>query len=376
MYKYDFLIVGAGLYGATFARLAADNHKKVLVIDKREHIGGNIYSKNIDGIETHVYGAHIFHTNSKVVWDFVNKYAVFNRYTNSPVANYKGEIYSLPFNMYTFNKMWSCVTPDEAMIIIEKQKQELHIAEPKNLEEQAICLVGTDIYTKLIKGYTEKQWGRSCKDLPPSIIKRLPVRYTYDNNYFNALYQGIPVKGYTDMVNNILEGIEVKLGVNYLEDRNTFNSLADTAIYTGAIDEFFDYKFGPLEYRSLKFETEVLDKDNYQGNAVVNYTDRDTPFTRIIEHKWFNFGKDQQGNHVNGKTVVSREYSVEWHQGMEAYYPVLDEKNISRYQSYSNLAKEVPNVVFGGRLGEYKYFDMDQVILSAMDRYHQIAKQI
>ncbi len=364
--KYDYLIVGSGLYGAVFAQKANEAGKRVLVIDKRPHIAGNIYTEQIEGINVHKYGAHIFHTNNKTVWDYVNKFAVFNRFTNSPVANYKGELYSLPFNMYTFNKMWGVITPEEAANKIEEQKRAAGITEPKNLEEQAISLVGTDIYEKLVKGYTEKQWGRDCKDLPAFIIKRLPVRLTFDNNYFNALYQGIPVGGYTRLVENMLEGIKVRLGVDYLENKSELDKLAENVVYTGAIDAYFNYCFGALEYRSVRFENEVLDKPNFQGNAAVNYTDRETPWTRIIEHKWFEFGKDENGRELP-KTVISREYSSEWKPGDEPYYPVNDEKNSMLYAEYRKLADSEKNVIFGGRLGEYKYYDMDQVIAEALD---------
>lgn len=366
MAEYDYLIVGAGLFGSVFAHEAKKKGKKVLVIDRRSTIAGNVYTEDIEGIHVHKYGAHIFHTNNKEVWDYVQNFATFNRFTNSPVANYKGELYSLPFNMYTFNKMWDVITPEEAAAKIEEQKKEAGITEPKNLEEQAISLVGTDIYEKLIKGYTEKQWGRDCKDLPSFIIKRLPVRLTFDNNYFNALYQGIPVGGYTKMVENMLEGIEVKLDTDYFEDRAKWNALADKVVYTGAIDAYFEYKLGNLEYRSVRFETEVLDKPNFQGNAAVNYTDRETPWTRIIEHKWFEFGKDSEGNDLP-KTVISREYSAEWKPGDEPYYPVNDEKNGALYKQYKELADKEANIIFGGRLAEYKYYDMDAVIASALD---------
>lgn len=363
--KYDYLVVGAGLYGAVFAQKAKEAGKTVLVIDKRPNIAGNVYTENVEGIHVHKYGAHIFHTNNKTVWEYVTRFATFNRFTNAPVANYRGELYSLPFNMYTFNKMWGVVTPDEAKAKIEEQKAAAGVKEPKNLEEQAISLVGTDIYEKLVKGYTEKQWGRDCKELPAFIIKRLPVRFTFDNNYFNALYQGIPVGGYTKMVANMLGGIEVKLGVDYLEDKAKWDALADKVVYTGAIDAYFDYKLGCLEYRSVRFENELLDMPNYQGNAAVNYTDRETPWTRIIEHKWFEFGKDEQGNDLP-KTVISREYSSEWKVGDEPYYPVNDEKNGNLYTEYKKLAEGEKNVIFGGRLGEYKYYDMDAVIASAL----------
>lgn len=355
---YDYLVVGAGLFGAIFAREAADRGKSVLVIDKRDHIAGNIYTKEVEGINVHEYGAHIFHTNNKLVWNYINRFAEFNRYTNSPVANYNGEIYSLPFNMYTFNKMWNVVTPDEAREKIASQVEEAGITDPKNLEEQAISLVGTDIYEKLIKGYTEKQWGRDCKDLPSFIIKRLPVRYTYDNNYFNAIYQGIPIGGYTKMVENMLEGIKVVTNTDYFEAKDELREFGKV-VFTGPIDAYFDYKLGALEYRSVRFETETIDTPNFQGNAVVNYTDRETPWTRIIEHKFFEFGEQP-------KTVISREYSSEWKLGDEPYYPVNDEKNAALYAQYKELADAEPNVIFGGRLGEYKYYDMDKVIEAAL----------
>ena len=360
MEKYDYLIVGAGLYGAVFAHEATKRGKRCLVIEKRDHIAGNIYTYECEGINVHNYGAHIFHTNNKDVWDYVNQFAVFNRYTNSPVANYNGEIYNLPFNMNTFNKMWGVITPQEAAEKIEQQRKEAGITEPKNLEEQAISLVGTDIYEKLIKGYTAKQWGRDCKDLPSFIIKRLPVRFTYDNNYFNALYQGIPVGGYTKMVENMLRGIEVRLNTDYLADKEKFDAIADNVIYTGPVDAYFDYKLGTLQYRSVRFETELLDMENYQGNAVVNYTDYETPYTRIIEHKHFEFG-------TQPKTVISREYSAEWQQGDEPYYPVNNDQNNGLYAQYKELADKEENVIFGGRLGEYKYYDMDKVIEVALD---------
>ncbi len=362
---YDYLIVGAGLFGAVFAREAKEKGKKVLVIDKRPHIAGNVYTEKVEGINVHQYGAHIFHTNNKTVWEYVNRFAEFNRFTNSPVANYHGELYSLPFNMYTFNKMWGVVTPDEATAKIEEQRAEIQ-GEPQNLEEQAISLVGRDIYEKLIKGYTEKQWGRDCKELPAFIIKRLPVRLTFDNNYFNALYQGIPTGGYTKMVENMLEGIEVRLGVDYLENKAELDALADKVLYTGAIDAYFGYRLGNLEYRSVRFENELLDIPNFQGNAAVNYTDRETPWTRIIEHKWFEFGKDEDGNDLP-KTVISREYSSEWKPGDEPYYPVNDARNTELYAAYRALADREEKVIFGGRLGEYKYYDMDAVIASALD---------
>ena len=364
--KYDYLVVGAGLYGAVFAHEAKKAGKSVLVIDKRDNIAGNVYTEKIEGIHVHKYGAHIFHTNNKKVWEYVNQFAEFNRFTNSPVANYHGELYSLPFNMYTFNKMWGVVTPEEAAAKIEEQKKEAGITNPENLEEQAISLVGKDIFEKLIKGYTEKQWGRSCRELPAFIIKRLPVRLTYDNNYFNALYQGIPIGGYTKMVDNMLKGIEVRLGEDYLQQKDEYDSIAYRVIYTGAIDAYFNFAIGHLEYRSVRFDTEVLDKPNYQGNAAVNYTDVETPWTRIIEHKWFEFGKDEQGNDLP-KTVISREYSSEWKPGDEPYYPVNDEKNSSLYSEYKKMADKEDKVVFGGRLGEYRYYDMDAVIASALD---------
>ena len=356
---YDYLVVGAGLFGAIFAREAKLKGKSVLVIDKRPNVAGNVYTEEIEGINVHQYGAHIFHTNNQRVWDYINQFAQFNRFTNAPVANYKGEIYSLPFNMYTFNKMWGVVTPQEAEAKIEEQRKAAGITEPKNLEEQAISLVGTDIYEKLIKGYTMKQWGRDCKDLPAFIIKRLPVRLTYDNNYFNALYQGIPMGGYTKMVENILEGVEVRLNVDYLEHREELDALAKKVIYTGPIDAYFDYQLGALEYRSVRFETEVLDMPNFQGNAAVNYTDAESPYTRIIEHKWFEFG-------TQPKTVISKEYSSEGKIGDEPYYPVNDEKNSKLYQQYRDLAEKEQKVLFGGRLGEYRYYDMDAVIDSAL----------
>ena len=363
---YDYLVVGAGLYGAVFANQAKAQGKSVLVIDKRPNIAGNIFTEKIEGINVHKYGAHIFHTNNKKVWNFVNRFAEFNRFTNSPVANYKGELFSLPFNMYTFNKMWGVVTPSEAQAKIEEQKKQAGITEPKNLEEQAISLVGTDIYEKLIKGYTMKQWGRPCDKLPSFIIKRLPVRLTFDNNYFNALYQGIPVGGYTKMVENMLEGIDVKLGVDYFDNKSEYDAMASKIVYTGAIDAYFDYKLGTLEYRSVRFENEILDIPNFQGNAAVNYTDSETPWTRIIEHKWFEFGKDEEGNDLP-KTVISREYSAEWKPGDEPYYPVNDEKNGALYEQYKELAQKEDNIIFGGRLGEYKYYDMDAVIASALE---------
>ena len=362
---YDYLIVGSGLFGAVFARRAADAGKRVLVIDRRPNIGGNVYTETVEGIHVHKYGAHIFHTNDRRVWTYVNRYAEFNRFTNSPVANYRGELYSMPFNMYTFNKMWGVVTPQEAEAKINEQRREI-TGEPKNLEEQAISLVGRDIFEKLVKGYTEKQWGRDCRDLPAFIIRRLPVRLTFDNNYFNALYQGIPMGGYTRLVEKLLDGIEVRLNTDYLADREALDALADRVLYTGAIDAFFGCRLGCLEYRSVRFETELLDIPNFQGNAAVNYTDRETPWTRIIEHKWFQFGKDDDGNDLP-KTVISREYSSEWAPGDEPYYPVNDEKNGALYARYRALAEGEEKVLFGGRLGEYKYYDMDQVIAAALN---------
>ena len=356
--KYDYLIVGAGLFGAVFAHEAKKKGKKCLVIDKRNHLAGNIYTEKIENIDVHKYGAHIFHTSDKKIWEYVNQFAEFNNYINSPVAIYNDELYNLPFNMNTFSKMWGIKTPAEAKAVIEKQIAELDIDEPANLEEQALKLAGKDVYEKLVKGYTQKQWGRECKDLPAFIIKRLPLRFTYDNNYFNDRFQGIPVEGYTKMIENMLEGIEVRLSVDYFDIKNEIN--ADKIIYTGMIDRFFDYKLGVLEYRSVRFETEKLDMDNYQGNAVVNYTSADVPYTRIIEHKHFNFGKQPV-------TIISREYSSEWKKGDEPYYPVNNEKNDNLYHKYEKLAQNEKNVLFGGRLGQYKYYDMDKVIAAALD---------
>ena len=356
---YDYLIVGAGLFGATFARQAMDAGKSVLVVEKRNHIGGNVYTETVAGIQVHKYGAHIFHTNDKRVWDYVNRFAEFNRYTNSPVANFKGELYSLPFNMYTFNRMWGVVTPQQAQEKIEAQRKAAGIENPRNLEEQAISLVGTDIYEKLVKGYTEKQWGRSCRDLPAFIIRRLPVRFTYDNNYFNARFQGIPMGGYTCMVEKMLQGAEVRLNTDFLARKEELSALADKIVYTGPVDAYFDYCLGPLQYRSVRFETEVLDIPNYQGNAVVNYSDRETPFTRIIEHKWFD-PADQE------KTVISREYSSEWTPGQEPYYPVNDDANSALSERYANLAEAEKKVIFGGRLARYRYLDMDTTVASAL----------
>ena len=360
MKKYDYLIVGTGLFGAVFAHEAVKKGKSCLVIDKRDHIGGNIYTEEVEGINVHKYGAHIFHTSDKEVWDYVNGFAEFNQYINSPVAVYKDELYNLPFNMNTFSRMWNIKTPDEAKRIIEEQKKELNIKEPQNLEEQALSLVGTDVYEKLIKGYTEKQWGRDCKELPAFIIKRLPLRFTYDNNYFSDRFQGIPIGGYTRIIEKLLEGSEVMTGTVYKDFIKENEGIADKTIYTGMIDEFFDYKLGALQYRSVRFETEVLDTDNYQGNAVVNYTDREVPFTRIIEHKHFEYGKQE-------KTVISREYSSEWKKGDEPYYPVNDDKNSKLYEEYKKLASERKDIIFGGRLGMYKYFDMDKVIRASLE---------
>lgn len=357
---YDYLVVGAGLFGAAFAQQMREAGKSVLVIDKRSYIGGNVYTEEVEGIQVHRYGAHIFHTNSRKAWEYVNSFAEFNRYTNSPVANYHGQLYSLPFNMYTFNRMWGVVTPQEAETKIRQQREAAGITEPKNLEEQAISLVGMDIYETLVKGYTEKQWGRPCRSLPAFIIKRLPVRFTFDNNYFNARYQGIPIGGYTQMVEKMLEGIEVRLNTDYLENREAWNTLADRMVYTGSIDGYFDYCYGPLSYRSVRFETDVLDMPNFQGNAVVNYTDRETPYTRIIEHKFFEFG-------TQPKTVISREYSSEWKPGGEPYYPVNDDANTALYEKYRALADREKNTLFGGRLGEYRYYDMDAVVLRALE---------
>lgn len=358
MKQYDYVLVGSGLYSGVFAYLAGKKGKKCLVVEKRGHIGGNIYCAELEGIHVHRYGAHIFHTSNKEVWQFVNSLAEFNRYTNSPVANYKGEMYNMPFNMNTFSRMWGISTPAEAKAKIDGQRASVQ-GEPENLEEQAISLVGTDLYQKLIKGYTEKQWGRDCKDLPAFIIKRIPVRFTYDNNYFNDLYQGIPIGGYNVIIDKLFEGCEILTGVDYLENKEYYDSLGEKVIYTGMIDAYYGYRFGKLEYRSLKFETEVVETDNYQGVAVVNYTDRETPYTRIIEHKHFEFG-------TQPKSVITREYPVTWSEGLEPYYPVNDEKNQELYRKYAELAEMEDRVIFGGRLGEYKYYDMDKVIESAM----------
>lgn len=364
MERFDYLIVGAGLFGAVFAHEASAAGKRCLVVDRRSHVGGNVFTEEMAGITVHRYGAHIFHTNDREVWDYVNRFAEFNRYTHCPVANYKGKIYSLPFNMHTFHQMWGVKTPDEARETIREQCENC-TAEPKNLEEQAIRLVGRDLYHALVEGYTEKQWGRPCRELPPSIIRRLPVRFTYDNNYFNARYQGIPVGGYTAMIEAMLQGCEVRLDTDFLEKREELRPLANRIIFTGPIDTYFDYCLGALEYRSLRFETEVLDTDNYQGSAVVNYTDRETPFTRIIEHKHFAFGAQE-------KTVITREYSCAWNRGEEAYYPLNDERNEALYAAYRKLAEQEPDVIFGGRLGEYKYYDMDAVIARALQLFREV----
>lgn len=369
---YDYLIVGSGLFGAVFAYRAKNAGKKVLVIEKRRHVGGNIYCERVDGINVHKYGAHIFHTNNRQTWDFVNSLVEFNRYTNSPVANYKGELYNLPFNMNTFHQMWGVITPGESMAKIGEQRalvldamRSEGISEPRNLEEQARLLIGNDIYEKLIKGYTEKQWGRKCSELPPFIIKRLPVRFVYDNNYFNAKYQGIPVGGYNVLIDRLLEGIEVRTSTDYLADREYWNSIADKVLFTGPIDAYFDYCYGKLDYRTVRFETEVMDTSNYQGNAVVNFTDSETPYTRVIEHKHFeSFGDDV---YANPKTVVSREFSVEWSEGLEPYYPVNDSHNNLLYSKYRSLADNERHTIFGGRLAEYKYYDMDKIVELAFD---------
>ena len=363
----DYLVVGSGLFGAVFAQQAKENGKSVLVIDKRNHIAGNIYTENVKGINVHKYGAHIFHTNNKKVWEYVNRFTDFNRFTNSPVAYYKGELYSLPFNMYTFNKMWGVISPKDAMNEIEKQKRKEGIKKPSNLEEQAISLVGRDVYEKLVKGYTEKQWGRKCCDLPAFIIKRLPVRFVYDNNYFDALFQGIPTHGYTDLIANMLNGIDVELGVDYLKNKEKYDNMAKRIVYSGPIDAYFDYKYGYLEYRSLRFEEEEYEFNNYQGNAVVNYTDGAIPWTRIIEHKWFQFGKNADGHDISN-TIISKEFSKEWHPGEEPYYPVNDKKNQKLYEKYRVLSQKQNDVIFGGRLGEYRYYDMDAVIESALNK--------
>ena len=360
MKKYDYLIVGAGLYGATFAYEASKKGKKCLVIDKRNHIGGNIYCENTNGINVHKYGAHIFHTSNKEVWDYIQQFAEFNRYTNSPVARYKDELYNMPFNMNTFNKLWGVVTPKEAQAKIEEEKRQAGITEPKNLEEQAISLVGQTIYEKLVKGYTEKQWGRKCTELPSFIIKRLPVRLIYDNNYFNDKYQGIPIGGYTQIIEKMLKGIDVKLNYDFFENNEELENIAEKIVFTGPIDKFYNYKFGELEYRSLRFETETLDEQNYQGNAVVNYTEYEVPYTRIIEHKHFEFDA------TSPKTIITKEYPDSWNKEKEPYYPINNERNNELYEKYAALAKQDKNVIFGGRLGQYKYYDMDKVIAEAL----------
>lgn len=381
---YDHLIVGAGLFGAVFAHEATARGEKCLVIDRRDHTGGNVYTEKTEGIHVHRYGAHIFHTNDREVWEYVNRFAAFNRYTNSPIANYKGEIYNLPFNMNTFNKMWGVVTPEEAMERISAQREDavrkmaaaagVSADEfvPQNLEEQAIALAGTDIYEKLVKGYTQKQWGRSCTELPAFIIRRLPFRLTYDNNYFNALYQGIPEGGYTGLIEALLKGSDVRLNTDYLKHREELDGIAEHVIYTGPIDEYYDFCYGALQYRSVRFETELLDIPNYQGNAVVNYTDAQTPYTRVIEHKWFTFGRDDYGNDIP-KTVVSREYSCEWKPGDEPYYPVNDDANNALFERYRQLAEKEEHVVFAGRLGEYRYYDMDIIVRKALDLSQRIS---
>ena len=370
MKKYDFIIVGTGLFGAVIAQKAKAAGNNILMIEKRGHIGGNVYTEKIAGINVHKYGAHIFHTNDKNVWNYVQSFANFNRYTNSPVANYHGEIYSLPFNMYTFNKIWGVVTPEQAAEKIAEQRKKIS-HEPLNLEEQAISLVGRDIYEKLIKGYTEKQWGRPCDKLPAFIIRRLPVRLTFDNNYFNALYQGIPVGGYTRMIEKMLDGVEIKLGINYLEDKNFWDSQCEKVIYTGAIDEYFNYSLGHLEWRSLRFETEILDTPNFQGNAVVNYTDSETPWTRIIEHKFFEFGLGENGSEIS-QTVITREFSTSWKPCDEPYYPVNDSQNENLCKNYKAMADKENKTIFGGRLGEYKYYDMDRVIAAALSKAREL----
>ena len=360
MKKYDYLIVGAGLFGAVFAHEATQRGKSCLVIDKRDHVAGNIYCEKIEGINVHKYGAHIFHTSDRAVWEYINRFAEFNHYINSPVALFHDELYNLPFNMNTFSKMWGIKTPAEAKAKIAEQIAELGITDPKNLEEQALSLVGTDVYRKLIKEYTEKQWARDCKELPAFIIKRLPLRFTYDNNYFNDRYQGIPIGGYTPIVEKMLEGSEILLGVDYFDFIKGHEGIAEKTVFTGQIDRFFDFKLGVLEYRSVRFETEVLDEENYQGNAVVNYTSHDVPYTRVIEHKHFEFGTQE-------KTVISKEYSSEWKSGDEPYYPINNDRNNDLYLQYKALADATPNVIFGGRLGQYKYYDMDKVIMAALD---------
>lgn len=367
MKTYDLIIVGAGLYGAVFARKALDSGLSVLIIEKRNHIAGNVYTEEIEGIHVHKYGAHIFHTNNPEVWSFASRFSQFNNFINSPIANYKGEVYSLPFNMYTFNKLWGCTRPDEAKSIIEQQRLQAGISTARNLEEQAISLVGTEVYTKLIKGYTEKQWGRDCTELPPFIIRRLPVRYTFNNNYFDAKYQGIPKGGYTQMVAKMIEGADVLTDTDYLEDKESWNRRGKIIVYTGPIDAFYNYKYGALEYRSVRFEQETHDSNNFQGNAVVNYTDKETPYTRIIEHKWFDYENQP-------KTVISREYSHEWTVGEEPYYPINNETNEAKYQRYRRLADTESNIIIGGRLGEFKYYDMDAVIEAALKRFDTFSR--
>jgi UDP-galactopyranose mutase len=368
MPRYDYLVVGSGLFGSVFAYKAKQAGKKALVIDKRPHLGGNVYNETIEGITVHRYGAHIFHTSNKAVWDFVNSFVPFNRYTNAPIARYGDRLYNLPFNMNTFYALWGVKTPQEAKLKIEQQKIEARIITPKNLEEQAIALVGKDIYEILIKGYTEKQWGRNCTELPAFLIKRLPVRFTFDNNYFNDTYQGIPVGGYNKLIDGLLEGIETRASADFFDNRRTWESTAEQIVYTGKIDEFYNYRFGKLEYRSLRFETEILDCENYQGNAVVNYTERKAPYTRIIEHKHFEFG-------VQPKTVISREFPLEWHEGSEPFYPINDERNTVLYSKYKELANKEKQIIFGGRLAEYKYYDMDKVIEMAMMKYGEIINE-
>ena len=372
---YDYLIVGAGLYGAVFAQQLSQSGRSVLVVDRRHHLGGNIFTEELKGIQVHRYGAHIFHTNDNKVWEYVNRFAFFNRFTNSPVANYQGEIYFLPFNMYTFHQLWGVVRPEEARRRIEEQRLASGIQEPRNLEEQAISQVGQELYEKLVKGYTEKQWGRSCRELPASIFKRLPVRFTYDNNYFNAMYQGIPVGGYTGMVEKMLDGIDFRLETDYLKQKNELDALAEKVVYTGPIDAYYGYCYGELEYRSLRFETGILDCPNYQGNAVMNYTDSETPFTRVIEHKWFEFGRDASGKELPW-TVITREYPLRWERGVEPYYPVNDDRNQELYGKYRALADKEKKVIFGGRLGEYRYYDMDTVVGAALRRVEMELKGI
>ncbi|MBU9743064.1 UDP-galactopyranose mutase [Lachnospiraceae bacterium ASD3451] len=368
MAEFDYLIIGAGLYGSVFAHEMKNRGNKCLVLEKRDNVGGNIYTEEVEGIQVHRYGAHIFHTSDPSIWNYVNQFADFNRYTNSPVARYKDELYNLPFNMNTFHQLWGVITPAEAKEMIERQKKECGINEPKNLEEQALMLVGRDIYEKLVKGYTEKQWGRRASELPAFIINRLPVRFIYDNNYFNDCYQGIPIGGYTKMIENMLDGVEVKLNTDYLADKEAWDKTADRILFTGGIDDYFGYCYGPLEYRSLRFESEVLDMENYQGNAVVNYTEFEVPYTRIIEHKHFEFGKQE-------KTVITREYPMDWQCGMEAYYPVNNEKNNALYEKYRVLGGKEQKVMFGGRLGMYRYLDMDKVVKAALQAVERITEK-